>query len=210
MTPATFDRLTRRLATASPSRRGLLGLLVTTLPLVAARWGIRPSVAQSPAAQGAGTVCVQRYALCTAAPCVPSPTDPTIAVCRCFVEDGPSFGNTACAQRAPAGNTLYSAFSLQNITSESTFMTCPAGSPWANCLDVVCTVDPADPTQALCQCVTVQTDSFITFGGTCDVSTCTTVIWSAATADMIMQAVAQYTAVVQPKGTPVLLPTSCM
>jgi hypothetical protein len=41
------------------------------------------------------------------------------------------------------------------------------------------------------------------------VSTCTTVIWSAATSDIIMQAVAQYTAAVQPKGAAVMLPTRC-
>ncbi|MGH9159330.1 MAG: peroxiredoxin family protein [Vicinamibacteraceae bacterium] len=203
------------------TRRALLGRAALGLPvaalllILAPRWAAARSAGRVAAAAGAGGgghggfVCFQRYALCTSAPCELSPTDPSIAVCQCFVEDGPSFGNTACEQRAAAGDTLYSAFSLQNVTSSSTVMTCPSGSPWANCLDVVCTVDPANPMQAICQCVTVKTGSSVTFGGDCDTSTCSSVIWSGATTDMIEQAISAYTAAVQPRGIPVLLPTKC-
>ncbi|MGH2584166.1 MAG: MauE/DoxX family redox-associated membrane protein, partial [Dehalococcoidia bacterium] len=194
-----------------------LGLPVAAfLSVLAPRWGAARGATSVAAAAGGGGgggggfVCFQRYALCTSAPCELSPTDPSISVCRCFVEDGPSFGSTACEQRAATGDTLYSSFSLQNITDSSTFMTCPSGSPWANCLDVVCTVDPADPTQALCQCLTVQTGSSITFGGNCDLSTCSTVVWSAATSDMIEQAVSAFTAAAQERSVPVSLPANCV
>lgn len=203
------------------ARRALLGRAAVGMPVAAvlpfAAAAVGPALgvrrAAAAGAGGGGSVCVQTYALCTAAPCVQSPTDPTIAPCRCIVETGPSFGMKSCDERARVGNTLYSSFSLQNLTSDSTFMTCQQGSPWANCLDVTCTVDPADPTQAICQCVTVppsqQTSTFLTFGGNCDTSTCTSVIWSAATTDMIEQAVGAYVAAVLPTGDRVFLPARC-
>lgn len=62
-------------------------------------------------------------------------------------------------------------------------MTCPRGNPWANCLDRLCTVDPMNPTKAICQCDVSYEKEFITWGGNCDTSTCSTGYWSGDTID---------------------------
>jgi hypothetical protein len=129
-------------------------------------------------------LCNQTYALCTTAPCEVSKTDPTIADCHCVVQNGYSIGSTPCAKRAQSGSKLISTFSTQNVTTGFYTMTCPDGTPWANCYNMVCTVDPLNPAQAICQCQLVKTGEYFTFGGGCDTGTCTSVIWSAATPDL--------------------------
>jgi len=160
---------------------------------------------------GPQPLCQQTFALCTAAPCVQSPTDPNIVVCRCIVQNnGFSVGYKSCEERAPSGDTLYSDFSLENVTSQTRSMTCNVpGGVWANCLDVVCQRDPANPAQALCQCVKVASDEFITFGGNCDLSTCATVIWSAASPDLISGSGSQYISQMQAANRQVTLPANC-
>ena len=76
-------------------------------------------------------LCDQRYALCTTAACKPSPSDPGIAICECFVLDGYSMGYQTCAQRAPSARRVVSSFSTQNVNQEFSVMTCPASAPWA-------------------------------------------------------------------------------
>jgi hypothetical protein len=128
-------------------------------------------------------LCNQTYALCTTAPCEVSKTDPTIAECRCVVQNGYSIGSAPCNERAQSGSKLISTFSTQNVTTGFYTMSCPDGAPWANCYNMVCTIDSLNPAQALCQCPIVKTGEFFTLGGGCDTSTCTSVIWSAATPD---------------------------
>jgi thiol-disulfide isomerase/thioredoxin len=129
-------------------------------------------------------LCNQTFALCTTAPCVPSKTDPNISICRCVVQNGYSIGFKSCTERAQSGTKLVSEFSTVNVNPSFGIMSCPSGVPWANCLDVVCDIDPTDPAQALCQCKTVRTGESLTFGGGCDTSTCTSTVWSATTTNL--------------------------
>ncbi|MGW1024082.1 MauE/DoxX family redox-associated membrane protein [Streptomyces sp. NPDC002577] len=157
--------------------------------------------------EGDTWLCDQRYALCTSAACEPSPTDPGIVICRCEIQDGYSAGLTSCAERAPAGDKLFSNFSVQNIASSTRAMTCPSSGQWGNCLDVVCLIDPRNPQQALCQCKSVTSENFLTFGGNCDTRTCDTVIWSAATQQL--PGVAEYQSGMKRIGLPVTFPEAC-
>lgn len=152
-------------------------------------------------------LCKQPYVLCTTASCQPSESDPAVVICGCLVEDGYSFGYTTCAERAPAGETLISTFSTQDVTSSFRAMSCPAGDRWANCLDMPCQIDPGDPTRATCACQVVETEAFVAVGGDCDTSTCSSVIWSAAAVDW--SGVAQYVTAMKCVEQATRFPTMC-
>lgn len=133
------------------------------------------------------SVCDQQYALCTSAQCVPDPDDPNKAICFCEVHEGKNLGKTACDKRVPFTDQngvrhVTSTFSFDDFATKKT-MTCPSGKPWTDCLDQPCTVDPMDPSKAICMCKVVRTGTFQTAGGNCDQSTCETGYWSAATLD---------------------------
>jgi hypothetical protein len=227
-----FDRLVQRLGRRQLSRRAALevsGLGLTSIMVRRAGFGAvggdsrdaLRQVAGTPAAHStpdscpAGPVtevaidgawlCRQSYALCTTAACRPSPDDATLALCRCFVEDGYSIGFTSCGERKPSGKTVVSTFSTQNVTSRFHTMICPAQYRWANCLDVPCQVDPGNPDEALCRCPIVETGPSLTFGGACDTSTCSAVIWSAATPP----GVTQYATAMACVNQPVTFPATC-
>jgi peroxiredoxin len=156
----------------------------------------------------AGTyVCEQRYALCTNSSCVPSQSDPSIVICDCVVESGYSIGLSSCRRRAPRGNTVYSTFSTQLVTSSTRVMTCPASSPWANCLDVICKLDPGNPDKARCQCLLIKTGPSVTFGGDCNTRTCSSVIWSAASSNLAGST--QLVDAMKHLGQPLAQPGSC-
>jgi hypothetical protein len=211
MDGARFDALTASLARAN-SRRMALKILggAAIGALIGARWSAAEAGKTPPATSTSGYLCNQTYALCTSAPCVPSADDPNIVVCTCFVENGNSLGYTSCSDRAPNGNNLVSTFSLQNVTSQTQAMTCSvggAGGVWANCVDSPCVVDPANPSQAICRCPTVQSQQYFTLGGNCDVSTCTSVIWSGAAANT--PTTNQYIAAMQQLGLSTQNPGNC-
>jgi hypothetical protein len=158
-----------------------------------------------------GWLCKQKYALCTQAPCdhsaSASASDDKTVSCRCVVEDGYSFGFTECADRTPAGDTVTSTFSTQDVTASVHEMTCPDGSPWADCLDMPCKIDPDDPKKATCQCEVVESGEFETMGGDCDTSTCSSVIWSG---NYLTSPVApQFQAAMEQLGQPVTFPKAC-
>lgn len=131
-------------------------------------------------------LCNHQYALCTSAQCVPQPGDPTKAICYCDVEEGKSMSTAACDQLKPSTDengvrTVYSTFSFKQIQQGKKGMACPSGTPWTNCLNKRCTVDPADPTKAICVCdVMRNTGEWLTLGGDCDTSTCEDGYWSGA------------------------------
>ena len=152
-------------------------------------------------------VCDQRYALCTNAACVPSATNPSILICDCVVKTGYAVGFKTCTQRAPGGDTVHSNFSTQLVTSHTGVLTCPADAPWANCLDVICTIDPRDPGRARCQCLLVKNGPSVTFGGDCDTRTCSSVIWSAATSNLAGSV--QLQEAMKRLGRPLTLPPPC-
>jgi len=150
-------------------------------------------------------LCRQAYALCTTAPCERSPSDATIATCRCVVLDGYSMGYTTCRERELAGKALVSTFSTQNVNSAFGVLACPEDAPWANCLDMPCEIDPLNPAQATCQCQVVETGPSFTFGGGCDASTCSSVIWSGAAPP----GVTQYATAMQCVNQTVTFPATC-
>ncbi|CAN5745702.1 hypothetical protein BH09ACT8_BH09ACT8_37360 [soil metagenome] len=152
-------------------------------------------------------LCNQTFALCTTAPCEPSPTDPGVAVCHCVMENGYSIGYKACTERAQVGTAVASSFSTVNVNANFAVLSCPSGVPWANCLDMPCEIDPVNPALATCQCQVVTTGESLTFGGGCDTATCTSTIWSAATPDL--PGAAQYTKGMKQLNQPVTFPESC-
>jgi hypothetical protein len=150
-------------------------------------------------------LCNQRYALCTGSACVPSKTDPTVAVCQCEVLDGYSAGYLPCAKRKPSGSKLVSTFSTQNLSSALAVMTCPADAPWANCLDVTCEVDAAHPDKANCNCPVVDKGPSFTFVTDCNTATCTQVVWSGAAPP----GVTQYVPAMKKVGKTATFPRNC-
>lgn len=131
-------------------------------------------------------VCHHPYALCTSARCIPEPGNPDRAFCFCDVEEGWSMSTVPCSQLRPTIDregimTLWSTFSYRQYGEGKRTMRCPGGTPWTWCLNKKCTVDPADPRRAVCLCDVMRTkDDWITFGGDCHPSTCTTAYWSGA------------------------------
>ncbi|WP_082978714.1 MauE/DoxX family redox-associated membrane protein [Mycobacterium sp. 1081908.1] len=197
------------------TRRGLLrSASVGLLPVVGATAaacdsggkGAQPSNVNAFEVDGAW-LCNQTFALCTTAPCVPSPTDPNISICNCVVVNGYSVGFKNCTERAQTGSKVRSAFSTVNVNANFGVLSCPSGVPWANCLDVECEIDATNPAVAKCQCLTVKTGESLTFGGGCDTATCTSTIWSAATPDL--PATTQYRKGMNQIGQPVNFPKTC-
>ena len=186
----------------------------TTLPLVGAllaACGANPSsngrsgAAANEVEVDGAWLCNQRYALCTGSACVPSKTDPKVAVCQCKVLDGYSAGYLPCAKRKPSGSKLVSTFSTQNLSSALAVMTCPADAPWANCLDVTCQVDSAQPDKAICNCPVVDTGPSFTFVTDCNTATCTQVVWSGAAPP----GVTQYVPAMKKVGKTAKFPRNC-
>ena len=132
-------------------------------------------------------ICSQQYALCTSARCIPDPKDSRRSICFCDVLDGKSLGHTTCDKRIPKKDKsgiirVISTFSFEQF-SRKNVMTCPAGSPWSDCLDQVCVVDPMNPKKAICTCKIVNSGVSQTLGGNCNTSTCDTGYWSGATVE---------------------------
>jgi len=140
-----------------------------------------------------GTICTTAYALCTSAPCIPDPDNPTAkALCNCAVQKpAPNYGyKTTCPARIPmevsGTTTLISTYSFQQADTNDV-MSCTGANYWTDCLDAPCVVDPRDPDTALCTCNLIapqdQADApvFLTYGGHCNTGTCATHYWSGAT-----------------------------
>jgi hypothetical protein len=130
-------------------------------------------------------LCNQQFALCTSAPCIPQPGNPDVAICACDVEEGPNLATVPCDEVKPSTDangvrTVYSQFTLTQFEQGKKGMSCASGTPWSQCLNKICTVDPADPTKAICACDVVRTGAWQTAGGNCDTATCTTAYWSGA------------------------------
>lgn len=143
--------------------------------------------------KGKMVVCDELYALCTSAQCIPNPNNPNESICYCEVHEGKSLGQTPCKKRTPHTDTLgtkhiTSTFSFEDFPIKSV-MTCPSGSPWSNCLDMPCVIDPLDSSKAICSCQVIHTGTFQTLGGNCDTSTCSTGYWSAATVESNQEAI---------------------
>lgn len=152
-------------------------------------------------------LCRQQYALCTSAPCIPDPEDPTKTICVCDVLEGPSLATVSCDQLKPSTDsngirTVYSTFSLEQFRKGKKVMECPNGTPWSSCLNKRCTVDPADPKKAICTCDVYRSEDWVTLGGNCDTSTCKTGYWSGAPTEAFNQGNAFMTKALNLKESP--------
>lgn len=150
--------------------------------------------------------CVSGFALCTSAPCIPDPRDPTnTAICTCEVTSGPNYAaQTACEDREPTsvsrdGKTITLTVSTYSFVQAATkpVMTCADGALWTDCLDAPCTVDTKDPLRAICACDIVTSGEFVTYGGSCNTNTCATAVWSAATVKAFQEGSANLRAFMQ-------------
>jgi hypothetical protein len=144
------------------------------------------AIGNEQAAKSDMQLCKHQYALCTSALCIPQPGDPTKAICFCAVEEGASMASVPCNTIQPSTDanglrTVYSAFSLEQFKRGKKVLTCASGTPWTWCLNKRCTVDPSDPKKAICVCDVLRTGEWITLGGNCDSTTCSTGYWSGAT-----------------------------
>ena len=207
-------RLQRRAAIA---RAGRGAAALGGLPLIAAACGSSRSSSTAasssttsgrPAALRIGDtyICHDAYALCTNAPCVPSPHDPDTVICHCEIKTGYSVGLYPCSKRAPHGTRLRSEFSTALVTPTTRAMTCGADVPWANCVDSPCERDPGDPGKARCQCPVVKKGPSFTFGGDCSTDTCGKTVWSGAHTTLGGPKVA---AALKRLGQPLVAPKSC-
>jgi hypothetical protein len=120
-------------------------------------------------------VCNNQYALCTSAYCATDPTDKSHVLCVCNVLEGNNVGYRPCEQRSSqqTGDNLVQIFSEYSFAEFETkkFLTCEAGSNWADCLDAFCIINE-NPHQANCQCTMKSNEAFITMGGNCDHKSC--------------------------------------
>ena len=130
---------------------------------------------QSPA-QLKYKLCNFQYALCTTAPCK---TFGPYLQCNCTVyAKGFSVALAQdCSNFVPStsGNkkyvtSLYSAINERAITEQF----CNTSYPWGDCLDQPCVVDPIDPKKAVCKCIPVSSNPWITFAYTSTLPTPTT------------------------------------
>ena len=130
-------------------------------------------------------VCKNQYALCTSARCIPNPDDPNHkSICKCDIEKGVNIGMTSCDKRVPKQvngvTTLLSTFSFEQLPKLKV-MTCVQKHAWSNCLDYPCTVDPQNPSKAMCSCQLENSADFVTVGGNCKTASCAGGYWSGAT-----------------------------
>ncbi len=125
-------------------------------------------------------LCDQQFALCTSARCIPEPGNPKVALCTCDVWNGKGMTGfvASCDAVKPSTDangwrTVYSYFALTQSYQGKRLMKCPANTPWAECLNAKCTVDPADPSKAICACETkFQTGEWVTWAGNCNTQSC--------------------------------------
>ena len=168
-----------------PIKPALISYILPVLAVLVVSFGYAQTA--SPAGNLTTYLCKMQYALCTSAVCVPEPGDPTKVICTCDVAEGASMASVACDTLQPSTDangirTVYSTYSMAQSVQGLKAMTCPGGTPWSQCLNKRCTVDPSDPKKAICLCDVVRSpNEWMTLGGNCDTSTCSTAYWSGAT-----------------------------
>jgi len=103
--------------------------------------------------------CNMKYALCPAAKCVPNPTDNSKAYCFCDVVNGKNYsvGNNNCQNIKPYNTEtgeeiIFSDFSpiIQKMGYHP--ITCPPKAVNLNCMNKICSLNPNDPSKAVCIC----------------------------------------------------------
>jgi hypothetical protein len=162
-------------------------------------------------AQNKPLICDQQFALCTSANCIPAPGNPKVALCTCAVWDGKggTTGVASCDAVKPSTDangwrTVYSYFALTQSYQGKRLMKCSAGTPWAECLNAKCTVDPANPSKAICACETMfQTGEWVTWAGNCNTQSCSKGFLNGTTAAEVLPGIDILTKELDLKKSPV-------
>ena len=159
-------------------RTAMLGLALNVLAVCAVLGFATPAGATN-------YLCNQAFALCTSAPCIPQPGNPDVSICVCQMQEGPNLATVPCDTVRPSTDangvrTVYSQFALTQFQQGKKGLRCPSGTPWSQCLNKTCTVDPANPDKAICACDIVRSGEWQTAGGDCQAATCGTAYWSGA------------------------------
>ena len=105
--------------------------------------------------------CNQKYALCSAAPCVINPINKKKATCKCFLKNGInySYGKKNCNNISSYKNKnksieyVYSTFSpVLKTNHKYKRILCPAKYTNLNCMNKKCTIDVHDKKRPICEC----------------------------------------------------------
>ena len=103
--------------------------------------------------------CNMKYGSCSAAHCIPDPLNNSKAFCMCDVANGPNYsiGNNHCKKIKPyltksGDEIVYSTFSPVTKKKNRRIQYCPAESVNINCMNKICSVDPNNPSKAVCLC----------------------------------------------------------
>lgn len=103
--------------------------------------------------------CNMKFGLCPAASCIPNPYDETKAYCLCGVATGVNYsvGNNDCEKIKPYTSKsgeefIYSDFSPVITKMGYHRVTCPPEAVNLNCMNKICSVDPNNPSKAICIC----------------------------------------------------------
>ena len=103
--------------------------------------------------------CNMKYGLCPAARCVPDPYDDSKAVCMCDVVTGPNYsvGIDDCEKIKPymsnsGQEVIFSDFSPIIEKMGYHLQKCHPEEVNLNCMNKICSVDPNDPSKAICLC----------------------------------------------------------
>jgi len=125
--------------------------------------------------------CNMKYGLCPAAKCVPNPYVSSKAYCFCDVANGTNYsvGNNICKNIKPyttktGEEIIFSDFSPIIEKMGYHLETCPSKSVNLNCMNKICSVDPNNPSKAICICDQINNENldWVTFNKNGEHKTC--------------------------------------
>ena len=103
--------------------------------------------------------CNMKFGLCPAAQCVPHPYDDSKAYCFCDAVNGENYsvGGNSCKNISPytkksGEEIIFSDFSPIIQKMGYHLVSCPPEAVNLNCMNKICSVNPNDPSKAICIC----------------------------------------------------------
>jgi hypothetical protein len=103
--------------------------------------------------------CNMKFGLCPAAKCIPNPYDDSKAYCECDVANGINYsvGNNSCENIKPytsksGEEVIFSDFSPVIKKMGYHLQMCSPEAVNMNCMNKICSVDPNNPSKAICLC----------------------------------------------------------
>jgi len=125
--------------------------------------------------------CNMKFGLCPAAKCIPYPYDDSKAYCMCDVATGSNYsvGNSDCESIKPyttksGQEVIFSDFSPVIEKMGYHLQKCPPEAVNLNCMNKVCSVDPNNPSKAICLCDKLDNNGleWVTFNKDGEQKTC--------------------------------------